>query len=81
MDQPLYRTHILLNSEYHQTLATIAAHEQRSISDLVSEIVHQNLVERRKKALEHGARALISDYHHNPELTVFTTLDSESFYG
>lgn len=81
MDQPLYRTQILLNPEYHQTLMSIAAREQRSLSDLVSEIVHQNLAERRKKALENGAQSLLSDYRNNPELTAFTTLDSETFYG
>ncbi|MBN1535573.1 MAG: hypothetical protein JW908_02490 [Anaerolineales bacterium] len=81
MDQPLYRTQILLNPEYHQTLMSIAARERRSLSDLVSEIVHQNLSERRKKALEDGTQALRSDYRDNPELTAFTSLDSESFYG
>lgn len=81
MDQPLYRTHILLNPEYHHALVSIAARERRSLSDLVSEIVYQNLADRRKKALENGAQALLSDYYYNPELTAFTSLDSESFYG
>jgi metal-responsive CopG/Arc/MetJ family transcriptional regulator len=42
----LYRAQILLDKKQHQRLAQIAAAEERSLSELVREIVAEYLVER-----------------------------------
>ena len=46
----LYRAQLLLESDQHEALAEIAQQEERSISDLVREIVRQHLAERDDKA-------------------------------
>lgn len=52
MNDKLYRTQILLEPEQHQELAAIAQRENRSLSDLVREII----------------RIYMEDQHHRKEL-------------
>lgn len=47
MTQPLHRTQVLLEPQQHQELTRIAAREKRSLSDLLREIV-RNELERKK---------------------------------
>lgn len=47
MTQPLHRTQVLLEPQQHQELTRIAAREDRSLSDLLREIV-RNELERRQ---------------------------------
>ena len=46
MAQPLHRTQILLESQQHRELTRIAAEEDRSLSDLLREIVRRDLERR-----------------------------------
>lgn len=46
MTQPLHRTQILLEPQQHQELTRIAAREDRSLSDLLREIVRRDLERR-----------------------------------
>ncbi|NIV39667.1 MAG: hypothetical protein GWN58_62735 [Anaerolineae bacterium] len=46
----LHRAQILLEAEQHEALAQIAEREERSISDLVREIVRRHLEEREREA-------------------------------
>jgi predicted CopG family antitoxin len=46
MTQRLYRTQILLEPEQHRALARIASQEGRSISDVVREMLRQQLEQR-----------------------------------
>jgi predicted CopG family antitoxin len=77
----MYRAQILLEPEQHKTLVAIARSENRSLSDLVREMLQKQLEERKKRDLEAAAQALLADYQENPELTVFTALDAEDFHA
>ncbi len=81
MQNTMHRTQILLEPEQHQTLTEIARRENRSLSDVVREMVRQQLAERKKRNLEAAANALLDDYRHDKELTAFTVLDAEDFYA
>ena len=71
------RTQILLPPETRTELARIAHQEERSVSDLVREMLQHQLVLRKKEALAQAARALLPDYEAGGELTAFTALDAE----
>lgn len=77
----MYRTQILLEPEQHAELTAIAGREQRSLSDLVREMLRLQLEERRKRGLAVAAAALLADYRDDPELAAFTALDSEDFHA
>jgi hypothetical protein len=77
----MYRTQILLEPEQHEALAQIARREKRSLSDLVREMLQQQLEERKKLSMELAAKALLADYQADPELTAFTALDAEDFHA
>lgn len=49
MTERLYRAQILLEKEQHQALAEIAENQERSISDLVREIVNGYLAEQQNE--------------------------------
>ena len=50
MARRMYRTQILLEPEQHQTLAAIARREGRSVSDLLREMVRDQLDQRKEAA-------------------------------
>jgi predicted CopG family antitoxin len=77
----MFRTQILLEPEQHHALAEIARREKRSVSDVVREMLRQQLAERKRHQLEIAAKALLADYQSDPEETAFTALDSEDFYA
>jgi predicted DNA-binding ribbon-helix-helix protein len=73
----MHRTQILLEAEQYAELTAIAAREQRSLSDLVREMLRLQLESRRKRSLAAAAEALLADYRDDPELPAFTALDAE----
>ena len=77
----MYRTQILLEPEQHKTLAEIARRENRSLSDVVREMLQKQVEERQKQDLALAAKALLADYQDDPELTAFTALDAEDFHA
>ena len=77
----MHRTQILLESEQHRALTEIARQEQRSLSDLVREMVDRLIVERKQEALAHAAQTLLADYQTDPELTAFQDLNGEDFHA
>lgn len=77
----MQRTQILLQPEQHKALVKIARDEGRSLSDLVREMLAKQLEERKKRDLEQAARALLSDYQSNPDLTAFSALDADDFHA
>jgi predicted DNA-binding ribbon-helix-helix protein len=76
-----HRTQILLEIEQHQALAEIAEREKRSISDLIRKMIRERLAAYRQAELQAAARALLEEYHSDPELTALTVLDSEDFHA
>ena len=75
----LQRTQILLEKSQHQTLTLIAEEENRSISDVVREMIERELRYRQRRQMLLAARELQADYVTNPELTEFTALDADDF--
>lgn len=73
------RIEILLEPKLHRTLTEIAHRENRGLPDLIREMLQKQLEEHKKKGLTSAARILLTDYQNDPELTAFTTLDSEAF--
>ncbi len=77
----MHRTQILLEPEQHKTLTEIARQEQRSLSDLIREMVDRLIVERKQESLAHAAQTLLADYETDPELTAFQVLNGEDFHA
>ncbi len=75
----LQRTQILLEKSQHQLLTLIAEAEQRSLSDVVREMIERELRYRQRRQMLLAARELQADYATNPELTEFTALDADDF--
>ena len=75
----LQRTQILLEKSQHQQLTLIAQEEQRSLSDVVREMIERELRYRQRRQMLLAARELQSDYTTNPALTEFTALDADDF--
>ena len=47
----------------------------------VSEMLDQQIGQRKQLELAEAAQALLQDYLHDPELTAFSTLDGEDFHA
>lgn len=75
----LYRTQILLEKSQHETLSEIAQKENRSLSEIVREMIERELRYRQRRQLMLAARELQADYSTNPELREFNALDSDDF--
>jgi hypothetical protein len=75
----LQRTQILLEKSQHHILTLIAEEENRSISDVVREMIDRELRFRQRRQMLLAARELQADYTTDPNLTAFTVLDSEDF--
>jgi len=79
MTKPTYRAQILLEPEQHQALAEIARRQNRSLSNVVREMLDRELADFRKKELAEAAQTLLADYKAGGDLTVFTILDAADF--
>jgi predicted DNA-binding protein len=77
----MHRAQILLEQEQHKALTAIARRENRSLSDVVREMLQKQLEERNKMDLAEAAKALLPDYQGDSELTAFTALDVEDFHA
>jgi hypothetical protein len=71
------RTQILLEPSQRRQLADIAHRENRSLSEIVREMIDAQLAARKREEMAAAAQALLSDYQTDLELTAFTVLDSE----
>ena len=72
-----HRTQILIEPGQHSELDRIARREQRSLSDVIREMLQAQLVEWRRREMARAADALRADYENDKELTAFTALDGE----
>jgi len=73
------RTQIMLEQEQKQILRKIAERENLSFSELVREMLDDQIDKYQKSTLAAAARALASDYKTDEELVAFTALDGEDF--
>lgn len=77
----MIRTQILLDTEQHRTLSEIARRENRSLSNLIREMLDIQIAEQKQQALRAAAAALLVDYQNDNELTAFQALDGEDFHA
>ncbi len=77
----MQRTQIMLEPEQHQTLSEIARRENRSLAEVIREMVDEGITLYRRQQLAQAAEALLADYQTDPELTAFTALDGEDFHA
>ena len=77
----MVRTQILLEPEQHHLLTEIARRENRSLSDLIRELVDERIAESNAQVLAAAAQQLLDDYLQDAELTALTSLDGEDFHA
>ncbi len=77
----MQRTQIMLEPEQHKALTELARNQNRSLSDLIREMLRDQLERSRQKELARAAQALLPDYESDPELTAFTAIDGDSFHA
>jgi predicted CopG family antitoxin len=77
----MQRTQISLEPEQHKALAEIARRERRSLSDVIRQMIDEEIRLRKQRELEQAALALLADYKSDPELTAFSALDGEDFHA
>ena len=77
----MQRTQIMLEPEQHQALTEIARNQNRSLSDLIREMLRVQLELYRQRNLARAAQALLHDYQSDSDLTAFTALDAEGFHA
>ena len=77
----MVRTQILLEPEQHHLLTEIARQENRSLSDLIRQLVDERIAESKAHALAAAAQQLLDDYRQDAELTALTSLDGEDFHA
>jgi predicted DNA-binding protein len=75
------RTQIMLEKDQKQILKKFAEKENRSFSELVREMLDQQIEERQNSILAAAAQALLNDYTTYEELTAFTSLDGDDFHA
>ena len=71
------RTQILLEPAQRSKLTRIANLEKRSLSDVVREMIDAQLATRKRREMAEAAKALLTDYQTDKELTAFSALDGE----
>ena len=75
------RTQIMLEPEQKQILKIIADREERSFSDLVREMLDEQIAKHQKSRLAEAAQALLNDYTTDEELIAFTAIDGDDFHA
>jgi len=71
----------MLEPEQKQTLKKIADQEEISFSELVREMLDEQIAKHQKSRLAAAAQALLIDYTTDVELLAFTAFDGEDFYA
>jgi metal-responsive CopG/Arc/MetJ family transcriptional regulator len=75
------RVQILLDSEQKRMLNKIAKQEKQNFSELVRNMLEEQIEQHQKAQLAKAARALLADYEKDEELTAFTALDGDDFHA
>lgn len=75
------RTQILLDPQTRERLDRVARQEDRSLSDLVRELLQEQLKQRMRREMAAAAEALRADYETDAELTAFVALDGEDVHA
>jgi hypothetical protein len=74
-----YGLQVFLNPSQHEMLTRIAEQENRSLSEIVREIVDRELRYRQRRQMVLAASELQVDYGTDPDLRAFDALDGDKF--
>ena len=75
------RTQLMLEPEQKQILKEIAERENKTFSELVREMLDEQIEKHQKSILTAAAQALLIDYTTDEELLAYTALDGEDFHA
>jgi predicted CopG family antitoxin len=73
------RVNIMLREEQREYLAELAEQENKSLSEIIRQLVDEKRQANQSIRLQTAAEALADDYRSNEELTAFNALDGEDF--
>jgi hypothetical protein len=76
----MIRTQIILKEGQRRALEKLAQEQERSVSEVVRELLDAQLRVENERRLRDAARSLRDDYLKDPELTVYSTIERDLFH-
>ena len=76
----MIRTQIILKEGQRRALEKLAQEQERSVSEVVRELLDAQLRVENGRRLRDAARSLRDDYLKDPELTVYSTIEGDLFH-
>ena len=76
----MIRTQIILKEGQRRALEKLAQEQERSVSEIVRELLDAQLRVENERRLRDAARSLRDDYLKDPELTVYSTIEGDLFH-
>jgi len=73
----MVRTQIILKEEQRRALEKLAQEQERSVSEVVRELLDAQLRVESERRLRDAARSLRDDYLNDPELTVYSAIEGD----
>jgi len=76
----MIRTQIILKEGQRRALEKLAKEQERSVSEVVRELLDAQLRVENERRLRDAARSLRDDYLNDPELTVYSAIEGDLFH-
>jgi hypothetical protein len=76
----MIRTQIILKEGQRRALEKLAQEQERSVSEVVRELLDAQLRVENERRLRDAARSLRDDYLKDPELTVYSAIEGDLFH-
>ncbi len=76
----MIRTQIILREGQRRALEKLAQEQERSVSEVVRELLDAQLRVENERRLRDAARSLRDDYLNDPELTVYSAIEGDLFH-
>ena len=73
----MIRTQIILKEGQRRALEKLAQEQERSVSEVVRELLDAQLRVENERRLRDAARSLRDDYLNDPELTVYSAIEGD----
>ena len=73
----MIRTQIILREGQRRALEKLAQEQERSVSEIVRELLDAQLRVENERRLRDAARSLRDDYLNDPELTAYSTIEGD----
>jgi hypothetical protein len=76
----MIRTQIILKEGQRRALEKLAQEQERSVSEVVRELLDAQLRVENERRLRDAARSLRDDYLKDPELTFYSAIEGDLFH-